>query len=384
MNYPAPSPEAQFSSIVLKNRIIARIESQAGWISFADYMQQVLYEPEYGYYSGGAANFGIQGDFITAPEISTLYGRTIAHALIPLLEQTRPQILEIGAGTGKLAHDIMTELVSLGISLDCYDILELSSELRERQQTSLSACSHVNWLSVLPERFDGVLIANEVLDAMPVQLVVKRKKTWKELGVCHSNGDFVFRERSCNTFLTDAIAMQIPDSDSLPEGYVTEIHTHAYGFIRTLSQIMAAGNASAAIFVDYGFPAHEYYHLDRVSGTLMCHYRHHSHTDPFFQPGLQDITTHIDFTAVAKVAEAGGLDLLCYTSQANFLIGAGLMGLMQPASARIDDRHSALESQAIQKLLSPVEMGELFKVMILGHNIIPPAFILDIDKSGRL
>ena len=384
MNCPEPSREARSSSVALKNRIVARIESRSGWISFADYMQQVLYEPEYGYYSGGAANFGGQGDFVTAPETSPLYGRAMAHALIPLIEQTRPQILEIGAGTGRLAHDILAELASKGISVDCYDILELSSELRERQQTSLSACPHVNWLSALPERFDGVVIANEVLDAMPVQLVVKRKTGWQELGVCHLNGDFVLSERPCDTFLADAITRQIPDSDSLPEGYVTEIHTHACGFVRTLAEMLASGSGAAAVFVDYGFPAHEYYHRDRSSGTLMCHYRHRLHTDPFFLPGLQDMTAHVDFTALARIAEAGGLDLLCYASQANFLIGAGLMELMQGVSAEMDARQYSLQSQAVQKLLSPAEMGELFKVMILGHNVIPPAFMLDVDKSGRL
>ena len=342
MEFPLPPAEALVFSDVLKRRVTDRIESQNGWISFADYMTCVLYEPGLGYYSGGSANLGESGDFVTAPEMSPLYGHTLADAVIPLMRQTEPKILELGAGTGRLARDVLDRFSSSGVTCDCYEILEVSPELRQRQQAMLGKYRQIGWLDSLPECFEGVLIANEVLDAMPVQLVVRRKTGWYELGVGYREGRFVFDERPASSALADSIAFQIPDSGLLPEGYVTEIH------------------------------------------TLMCHYRHRAHTDPFFLPGLQDITAHLDFTSLARAAAEEGLDVLCYTTQANFLIGSGLIGLVQDFSEKRDDAQFLLQSQAVQKLLSPAEMGEVFKVLILGHNITPPAFMLEIDKSGRL
>ena len=384
MEFPLPPAEALVFSDALKKRVTDRIESQNGWISFADYMACVLYEPGLGYYSGGSANLGESGDFVTAPEMSPLYGHTLADAVIPLMRQTEPKILELGAGTGRLAHDVLDRFSSSGVTCDSYEILEVSPELRQRQQAMLGKYRQIGWLDSLPECFEGVLIANEVLDAMPVQLVVRRKTGWYELGVGYREGRFVFDERPASSALADSIAFQIPDSGLLPEGYVTEIHTQACAFIRSLANRLAIGKAGAAIFVDYGFPGHEYYHPERTAGTLMCHYRHRAHTDPFFLPGLQDITAHLDFTSLARAAAEEGLDVLCYTTQANFLIGSGLIGLVQDFSEKRDDAQFLLQSQAVQKLLSPAEMGEVFKVLILGHNITPPAFMLEIDKSGRL
>lgn len=384
MAFPLPPSEALASSNALKKRIADRIERQDGWISFADYMNLILYEPELGYYSGGSVNLGIGGDFVTAPEISSLYGRTLANALIPLMEQTGPRLLELGAGTGRLARDILDALPVSGVSCDYYSILEVSPELRHRQKLTLRGYEQVGWLDTLPEPFEGVLLANEVLDAMPVQLVVKRGVDWHELGVGCKNGNFVFDERPASQALADWIAFQIPDSVCLPDGYVTEVHTRACAFIRSLAKMLTAGRAGAAVFIDYGFPGHEYYHPERTAGTLMCHYRHHAHADPFFMPGLQDVTAHLDFSAMARMAVKHGLDILCYASQANFLIGAGLTGLVQCFSGNMSGAQFTLQSQAVLKLLSPAEMGELFKVMILGHHIIPPAFMSEIDRSGRL
>ena len=375
-------PEEIALSDRLRRKIIRDIAFQDGWMSFAEYMDRVLYEPALGYYSGGSVKFGRDGDFVTAPEISTLYGRTLAQAILPILEQTGMRILEFGAGTGKLARDIRDELAEAGRPAMQYSILELSGELRQRQQQTLAGYDAVCWLTALPERFDGVVIANEVLDAIPVQLVVRRGGSWHELGVACEDGELVMRERPADDTLSEAIACRIPDADGLAEGYITEIHTRASGFVRTLADMLALGNAGAVVLSDYGFPAHEYYHPDRSSGTLMCHYRHQAHTDPFHLPGLEDVTAHVDFTAVAREAERGGLDVLCYANQAAFLIGAGLLErLGKETKSNTDD---SVRLRAIQTLLSPTEMGELFKVMVLGHRIRPPAFMSAIDRSGRL
>ncbi len=383
MNPPDISPDLLALSASLQKGIMADIERKSGWISFADYMQQVLYAPELGYYSGGLAKLGTGGDFVTAPELTDLYGRTLAKALLPLLEQSGACILELGAGTGKLAFDILMALHDTDVHLEKYSILELSSELRQRQQEILTPFDNVEWLSTLPDRFDGVILANEVLDAMPVHLVRKTETGWCEVGVSIQGDRLAFSDRSCEKFLSDAIYRAIVDHENLPPGYMTEIHVHVHGFMKTLSEMMMRSDHAAAILIDYGFPSREYYHSDRYTGTLMCHFRHRAHDDPFFLPGLQDVTTHVDFTGVAQAASDYGLDVICYASQAPFLLAAGLPDLVSGELGESGSRYAG-QLKAVQQLLSPAEMGELFKVMVLGHKIEPPAFMLDIDKSGRL
>ncbi len=383
MNSTDISSDLLTISASLEYRIREDIEKKSGWIPFADYMQQVLYTPVSGYYSGGLCKLGESGDFVTAPEMTGLYGRTLARAIVPLLEQTGGNILEPGAGTGKLAFDVLTEMARAGVNIEKYRILELSSELRQRQQETLSGFDNVEWLTTLPDRFDGVILANEVLDAMPVCLVRKKESGWHEVGVSVEDNRLVFADRPCDGFLARAIHQAIAEHDNLPVGYLTEIHIHAYGFMKSLSEMMTRGAHSAALMIDYGFPAHEYYHRDRNTGTLMCHFRHRSNADPFFLPGLQDVTSHVDFTGVAQTASDNGLDVICYASQASFLLAAGLLDTFPVDSGEMKDSHEE-QLQAVQKLLSPAEMGELFKVMVLGHKIEPPAFMLDIDKSGRL
>lgn len=383
MNSPDIFPDLLALSASLEKRIAAAIGEKSGWISFADYMQQVLYTPLLGYYSGGLVKLGEAGDFTTAPEMTDLYGRTLAQAMIPLLEQTGANILEPGAGTGKLAFDILTALAGAGIRIEKYRILELSSELRQRQQETLSGFDNVEWLTALPERFDGVVLANEVLDAMPVHLVKKKENGWHETGVSFHDNRLVFSEKPCGKLLIDTIRQSIPDHENLPAGYLTEVHIHAHGFIKTLSEMLARSTCAAAILIDYGFPAHEYYHPDRSAGTLMCHFRHRAHDDPFFLPGLQDVTVHVNFTDVAQTATDHGIDVICHASQSSFLLASGLPDLLSNDSAESGSRRAA-QLHVIQKLLSPAEMGELFKVIVLGHKIKPPAFMLDIDKSGRL
>ncbi|WP_394778760.1 class I SAM-dependent methyltransferase [Undibacterium sp.] len=378
------------ASQALQQLIIDDIHAHAGWISFARYMELALYAPALGYYSGGAAKLGKDGDFTTAPEITPLFGTTLAHAAAQLFAQTGAQIMEFGAGTGKLAYDILTEFQAQGITLDRYFIVELSGELRARQEELLHPFPQVQWLQQMPDAFCGVVLGNEVLDAMPVQMVIKTDAGWKECGVSLADEDtqprFIYRERDCDAGLTE----QIPAADALPSGYMTEVHPVSAGFMRSLAQMLDAGHrgnsngkGAAAILIDYGFPAAEYYLEQRMQGTLMCHYRHHSHPDPFYLPGLQDITAHVDFSAMALAAQSAGLDLLGYMSQAGFLLEAGIGDLLMRTPA--DDPLKYLpQANAVQKLISPAEMGELFKVLVVGKGVELDARLLRHDRSHRL
>ncbi len=380
---PLPDDEAQTVSDRLHQLIADRIQQAGGQVSFSDYMQWVLYEPILGYYSGGSAKLGETGDFITAPELGDLFGKTLARGIAPLLRQTEAQILELGAGTGRLAKAVLTELDTLGVQVAQYSILELSGELQSRQQALLRTDKRVQWLSVLPVRFSGVILANEVLDAMPVKLACLKGETWYERCVTCQDGQFCFKDCPASPLFLSQLAESLPediDLADLPEGYVTEIHPHALGFIRSLAAMMVSGK-SAAVLVDYGFPAREYYLPERSEGTLICHYRHRVHDDPFHLPGLQDITAHLNFTVLAKIAETSGLDVLCYTDQAAFLMASDIMALL-PVMDKKDAASAKLELEAM-KLLSPAEMGELFKVMVLGHDVSTEA-LLQADRSGRL
>ena len=379
LHLPEPSLDAQSASRALHNHIAGDIEAHSGWIPFAQYMEQVLYAPGLGYYSGGAAKLGKDGDFTTAPEITPLFGATLAHVIAELMAQTAPRIMEFGAGTGKLAFDILSELKSANIAIESYQIVDLSGELRARQEGTLRDFPEVSWLDRMPESFSGVVIGNEVLDAMPVHLVVKTANGWMERGVGLSERHFVFADRPCDA----ALVAQIPDADALPDGYLTEMHPVATGFMHSLAAMIAAGGAGAAILIDYGFPAHEYYLDQRGQGTLMCHYRHHAHPDPFYLPGLQDVTAHVDFTAMARAAIDGGLELLGYTTQAAFLLDAGIGDLLLRTPPE-DQLRYLKQANTLQKLISPAEMGELFKVLVVGKNADLPGKFARNDRSHRL
>jgi SAM-dependent MidA family methyltransferase len=301
-----------------------------------------------------------------------------------LMGKTAPQIIEFGAGTGKLARDILTELAAVNVPVYRYSIVELSGELRARQKNALRGFSQVTWLEQFPDAFSGVVIGNEVLDAMPAHMVVKTAQGWKERGIGLTPKKFVFRDRPCAPSLIE----QIPEADLLPIGYVTEVHPISISFMKSLAGMICAGyentgHGAAAIMIDYGFPAHEYYLPQRSQGTLMCHYRHHAHGDPFYLPGLQDITAHIDFTAMARAAIEGGLDILGYMNQAAFLLDAGIgdVLLRTPPSDRL---RYLPQANAVQKLTSPAEMGELFKVLVVGKNVQLPAKFDRSDRSHRL
>lgn len=348
----------------LRQLIAQEIERAGGWLSFARYMELALYAPGLGYYMAGARRLGRDGDFVTAPEISRLFGRTLAQQLKQLAALGLNEILEIGAGSGALAADILLELERASCVPGRYLILELSPDLRDRSRDTLAAraphlLERVAWLNRLPPSFTGAVIGNEVLDAMPVHVFERREGGIVELGVALQEGTFTWSPRA-----TPEAAQA--DPSFFPESiYRTEIQILARAFMRSLGPILARG---VVLLIDYGFPHHEYYHPQRAGGTLMCHYRHRAHGDPFLWPGLQDITTHIDFSAIAHAGQEAGLDLLGYTNQAQFLINCGITHLLAQTPAEDAAAYAPLASQA-HKLLSPADMGELFKVIALGKGV---------------
>jgi SAM-dependent MidA family methyltransferase len=369
---PPPAPAAQAISDRLVQRIRDEIKAGGGWLSFARFMELALYAPGLGYYSAGSRKLGAAGDFVTAPELSALFGRCLARQLAELVAGGCTDILEIGAGSGALASDLLGELAALGCPPQNYFILELSADLRERQRALLAArapqqAGTVQWLDVLPARFNGVILGNEVLDAMPAHVIRTREGAVEEAGVTAGAdaGDAPFARAyrpATGAVLAAGRALRLPD------GYETEVPLAAGALVGSLGRILQRG---AILFIDYGFPAHEYYHPQRTHGTLMCHYRHHAHADPLCLIGLQDITVHVDFSAMAASGRAAGLALLGYASQAQFLINCGITDILGETPAADARAYAPLAAQA-QKLLSPAEMGELFKVIALGRDAPQP------------
>jgi SAM-dependent MidA family methyltransferase len=369
VSFPAPSADALAHSEKLSALIRADITDHGGWIAFERYMELALYAPGLGYYSAGAKKIGKDGDFITAPEISALYGQSIAQCAAQVITNTGGDILEFGAGSGKLALDLLTELAQLDTLPKNYFILEVSADLRQRQQTLLASLpadifSRVQWINKLFNKFNGLIIGNEVLDAMPAHLVAWSESGMQERGVSIQNDQFVFQDRVLDK---SSALFAAANTFDLPDGYVSEINLSAAGFIASLATMLQHG---VMLLVDYGFSAAEFYHPQRSMGTLMCHYRHHAHADPFYLPGLQDITSHVDFSAIAQAGEAAGLDLIGYTSQAQFLLGCGITDLIARHDARDVANYLPIVN-TVQRLVSPAEMGELFKVIALGKNFTP-------------
>ncbi|SPA28356.1 conserved hypothetical protein, DUF185; putative exported protein [Cupriavidus taiwanensis] len=374
---PLPPADAQAASDTLTARIGESIDAAGGWIGFDRYMALALYAPGLGYYSGGSAKFGRDArdgsDFITAPELSPFFARTLARQFAPLLAQGMPRLLEFGAGTGRLAADLLLGLEQEGQLPDTYAIVELSGELRARQQDTLARraphlAERVTWLDTLPAAFEGVIVGNEVLDAMPVQLYARRDGSWHERGVVRAAPQaeggapaFRFEDRALAAADVPEALRAIPGDHDL----VTETHAEAEGFTRAVGAMLARG---AAFFIDYGFPGGEYYHPQRAGGTLMCHYRHHAHPDPFLYPGLQDITAHVNFSGIAHAAVESGLTVAGFASQARFLMNAGITELLMTLDPS-DARAFLPQANAVQKLLSEAEMGELFKVIALTRGL---------------
>lgn len=368
MALPEPTLEAREHSDRVTAHIRDEIAARGGWIGFPRYMELALYAPGIGYYSAGARKLGKAGDFVTAPEISPLFGQTLARQIREVLDAGFDEVLEVGAGSGALAATVLEELERSGTIPRNYLILELSADLRERSRDTLAArvphlLERVAWLNRLPPSFSGLVLGNEVLDAMPAHVVRVNGGKVEEGGVAVRNGRLGWSWRMASGELLAAA-----DRLGLPEGFQTEIQLTARGFVRSLSGVLERG---AAIFVDYGFPEKEYYHAQRKEGTLMCHYRHHAHADPFFLPGLQDITSHVDFSAIAAAAREGGLELAGYTSQAQFLVNCGITEVMSRTPAEDGARYLPLANQA-NRLLSPAEMGELFKVIALSRGFSAP------------
>jgi SAM-dependent MidA family methyltransferase len=350
----------------LCRRIAGEIAASGGWIGFDRYMDLALYAPGLGYYTGGAAKLGASGDFVTAPELSSLFSATLARQFAELLPAAGGDVLELGGGSGRMAADLLMALDALGRLPARYLILELSSDLRARQQQRIGALPdrisrRVQWLDRLPERFSGVIVGNELLDALPVHLVVRREEGDFERGVVCRDEGFAFEDRP----LLEGELSRAARTLELPAPYLAEIALRARALVRSLASLLERG---VVLFIDYGFGRAEYYHPQRSRGTLMCHYRHRAHDDPFFLPGLQDITAHVDFSAVARTAVQAGLALLGYTTQAHFLINLGITELLARTPPEQPADYLPLAAQT-QKLLSPSEMGELFKVIALGRGI---------------
>jgi SAM-dependent MidA family methyltransferase len=364
---PPPSPDALAHSALVVDRVRSELEGSGGWITFARYMELVLYAPGLGYYSAGAHKLGADGDFTTAPELTPLYGHCIAQQARAILALGLDEILEVGAGSGALAAALLEELDRLGAAPRSFLILELSADLRARSRDLLAArvphlMDRIAWLNVLPPAFAGLIIGNEVLDAMPVHVVRATAQGIEEGGVVESQGErpFAWSFRPASGEVRSATQRL-----GLAPGYVTEIGLAARAFIRSAGAILERG---VMLFVDYGFPAREYYHPQRAQGTLMCHYRHRAHADPFFLPGLQDITAHVDFSAIAEAATGAGLDVLGYATQEQFLVNCGITDLMLRTPPEEAARYLP-QAAAANKLLSPSEMGELFKAIALGRGV---------------
>ena len=367
---PPASPEAMAHSRRLAEQLREMIAKAGGWLPFSAYMELALYAPGLGYYSAGARKLGADGDFVTAPELSPLFGQVLARQVRQLFEQVPCIVLEIGAGSGALAASLLAELEKLGALPDQYWILELSADLRQRERDTLAErvphlLERVAWLNQLPPSFSGVALGNEVLDAMPVEVfrVGPDGGGIEQAGVTGRETAFSWAYHPAS----EALAEHISSLD-LPSGYRSEIAPAAAAFLRSLGAIMGK---AAALFIDYGFPQREYYHPQRSEGTLMCHYRHRAHDDPFFLPGLQDITAHVDFSAMARAASEAGLEVLGYANQAQFLINCGITEVLSETDPQ-DTRRYLAAAGAAQKLLSPAEMGELFKVIAFGRGVAGP------------
>jgi SAM-dependent MidA family methyltransferase len=368
---PAPSPEAAEHSQLLAEHIASVIAAEGDWIPFSRFMELALYAPGMGYYTAGTRKFGGEGDFVTAPEISDMYAKCLSRQAAQVLRATGGDLLELGPGSGALAADLFGELKAIGMPPRKYLLLEVSADLRERQRARIAErwpddLDRFEWIDRLPQNIRGLVIANEVLDVVPFALVHRMSGEIYERGVIVTEAGFAWDD------------VRIPEGDLkrratavLPPGdydYLTEIGLAAEGLVRTIAGSLEAG---AALFIDYGFSEQEFYHPQRSMGTLRCHYRHRFHGDPFFRPGLQDITAHVDFTAMARAAEQGGAEIEGFTTQAYFLISCGLAVLVS-AGDPTATLSKLKASSAVHRLISPSEMGELFKVMAVTKGMQEP------------
>jgi SAM-dependent MidA family methyltransferase len=374
MDITLTSLETEHSEL-LKAKIASQITSEGGWLPFSRYMEMALYEPGMGYYSAGAHKLGAGGDFTTAPELSPLFGAAICSSLLPVLEGLKEkglpaQILEFGAGTGKLATSILTRLNDLGFSLDRYDIIEISPDLAQRQQEiirntveQLNLETQCKWLTGLPEKFVGVILANEVIDAIPCDAIIFQNGFWYWYGVAFENSELVWKAGSP---VEQKLVPESLLSGHFSEGYVTELHTPANAWMQEVAKHLEMG---LFLTFDYGFPESEYYHPQRLEGTLMAHHRHHAIQNPFYLPGLCDITTHVDWSQIARSALAENADDVYLTNQAAYLLDAGIGDIALEIGDPSHPETFLPISNSLQKLLSEAEMGELFKTFAFSKNL---------------
>lgn len=361
---PEPGALALAASQRLQARIRERIRAAGGWIPFAEYLQAALYEPGLGYYTGGSTKLGADGDFVTAPELGAFFARALAATLAPMLARMpRPSILELGGGTGRLAAQLLTELVTAGVELERYVLLEPSAELRERQRRTLAALApHVTWAdSLTGVAIDGLVLANEVADALPFERFRKTRGRIRLLGVEAHEGGFCWAlDARPGARGADALRLDSELVATWPDGYESEYRPSLGPWVAALADCLRRG---ALVIVDYGLPRREYYHPERVGGTLMCHYRHRAHGDPFVFPGLQDITAWVDFSACAEAGEAAGLTVAAFTPQGGWLLGA----LAQATQGRVEIGVKA--AAELKTLVLPGEMGERFKLLALSKGV---------------
>jgi SAM-dependent MidA family methyltransferase len=369
---PVPEAEAQAHSERLITLLRDEITAAGGRISFARYMELALFAPGLGYYSAGSRKFGAEGDFVTAPEISGLFSRALARQVAEVLQMLGGgEVLEVGGGSGVMAADMLAELATLDRLPERYCILELSAELRARQRDTIAArvpqlLDRVQWLDALPEAgLRGVVVANELLDALPVHAFEVTVQGVRERFVAWDGERFQWQLDAPET---PQLAQRLATlAAELPVGYQSEINLDAEGWVASIAERLAAG---VVLLLDYGFPRHEYYHPQRGGGTLMCHYRHRAHDDPFVYPGLQDITAHVDFTAIAEAAVEAGLDVRGYNTQGFFLLANGLTELAEQED--VDQTQRLRLAQQVRTLTMPGEMGELFKVLALSRHYDAP------------
>lgn len=361
---PAPGAAARRASERLAGLIRDEILANGGWLGFDRYMQRALYEPGLGYYSGGSVKFGADGDFVTAPELGNVLAQSLALQFAAMLEtMTAPSVLELGAGTGRLAADLLDALDARGLGHVRYLILETSADLRQRQQQLLERFGpRVVWLSALPgEAFDGLIVANEVADALPVVRFTKAGGRAVPMGVGVSDAAFVWRAGAQDPRLDRAItALEAKLDDPLPEGYRSELCLMLEDWLAAVARPLRHG---ALAFIDYGLVRREYYHPQRADGTLICHYRQRAHGDPFWWPGLQDISAWVDFSRLADAAQAAGLSLAGFTTQGSFLLESAAQ--LEPGTLDFDDPRKV---SALKTLVLPGEMGERFKVLLLSKG----------------
>jgi SAM-dependent MidA family methyltransferase len=382
---PALTAEESAHSRQVAELIRERICAAGGAVPFDEFMEAALYAPGLGYYSAGSVKLGAGGDFVTAPEVSDLFGRCVARQCAQVLAVAGGEILEIGAGTGRLAETLLQALAQTGVLPDRYAILEVSADLASRQRSRLQTLAaalreRVVWLDRLPEKpLRGVIVANEVLDALPFSRITLRDGALRELGVGVAGEAFVEHAQRASEALASAFGSLRNDLPApLPDGYRSELCLRVEPWIAGVGACLERG---VFLLFDYGLPRSHYYHPERVTGTLRCHFKQHAHDDPFVNVGVQDITAWVDFTRVAEAAVAANLDVLGFATQAAFLLATGIEAMAAEAGST---RERAQRAGEARRLLLPGEMGEAFKVMALGkdHDAILTGFSLqDLCRS---